>query len=105
MLFPSNKRCTGVSGFQAVLPTLAEDETPLQELKKRCVLFHWYAPQAEAFQWLKDLCCSTQVLVFYDVKKETTIQCGASKNVVGVALLQEGIPVAYASRKLWKSEP
>ena len=83
---------------------LAEVETPLRELTKRDVLFHWDAPQAEAFQRLKDLCCTTPVLAYYDVKKETTIQCDASKNAVGEVLLQEGRPVAYASRKLLKAE-
>ena len=86
------------------LPMVAEVETPPRELTKRDVLFHWDAPQAEAFQRLKDLCCTAQVLAYYDVKKETTIQCDASKNAVGEVLLQEGRPVAYASRKLLKSE-
>ena len=39
-----------------LLPMLAEVETPLRELTKKDVLFHWDAPQAEAFQRLKDLC-------------------------------------------------
>ena len=86
------------------LPMLAEVETPLRELTKKDVLFHWDAPQAKAFQRLKDLCCTASVLAYYDVKKETTIQCDASKNAVGAVLLQEGIPVAFASRKLRKSE-
>ena len=34
------------------LPMLAEVETPLRELTKKDVLFHWDAPQAEAFQRL-----------------------------------------------------
>ena len=86
------------------LPMLAEVETPLRELTKRDVLFHCDAQQAEAFQRLKDLCCTAPVLAYYDVKKETTTQCDASKNAVGMVLLQEGRPVAYASCKLRKSE-
>ena len=35
------------------LPMVAEVETPPRELTKRDVLFHWDAPQAEAFQRLK----------------------------------------------------
>ena len=35
------------------LPMLAEVDTPLRELTKRDVLFHWDALQAEAFQRLK----------------------------------------------------
>ena len=81
---------------------LAEVETPLGELTKKDVLFHRDAPQA--FQRLKDLCCTAPVLAYYDVKKETAKQCDASKNAVGVVLLQEGRPVAYCSRKLRKSE-
>ena len=33
-----------------------------------------------------------------------TIQCDASKSAVGAVLLQEGRPIAYASRKLRASE-
>ena len=47
---------------------------------------------------------SASTVAYYDVKKETTIQCDASKNAVGAVLLQEGRSVAYASRKLCKSE-
>ena len=90
-----------LSSMAKFLPMLAKVETPLRELTKKDVLFHWDAPQAEAFQ---RLCCRAPVLAYYDVKKETTIQCGASKNAVSVVLLQEGRPVAYASRKLCKSE-
>ena len=86
------------------LPMLAKVETPLRELTKRDVLFHWDAPQAGPFQRLKDLCCTAPVLAYYDVKKETTIQCDVRKNAVGAVMLQEGRPVAYASRKLRKSE-
>ena len=93
-----------IQNLAKFLPMLAEVETPLRERTKKDVLFHLDAPQAEAFQRLKDLCCTAPVLEYYDVKKETTIQCDASKNAVGEVLLQEGRPVAYASRKLRKSE-
>ena len=53
-----------------VLPMLAEVETPLRKLTKRDVLFHWDAPQAEAFQRLKDLCCTAPVLAYYDLRKK-----------------------------------
>ena len=90
-----------LSSMAKFLPMLAEVETALRELTKKDVLFHRDAPQAEAFQ---RLCCTAPVLAYYVVKKETTIQCDASKNAVSMVLLQEGRPVAYASRKLRKSE-
>ena len=50
------------------------------------------------------MCCKAPVLAYHDVNKEVTIQCDASKEAVGAVLLQEGRPVAYASRKLRESE-
>ena len=87
------------------LPMLAEVETPLRELTRKDVLFCWDKPQAAAFQKLiKDMCCEAPVLASYDVRKDVTIQCDASKSAVGAVLLQEGRPIAYASRKLRASE-
>ena len=82
------------------LPMLADVETPLRELTRKETIFHWDKPQADAFQKLKDMCCKAPVLAYYDVNKEVTIQCDASKEAVGAVLLQEGRPVAYASLKL-----
>ena len=86
------------------LPMLAEVETPLRELTRKDVLFHWDKPQAAAFQKLKDMCCEAPLLAYYDVRKDVTIQCDASNSAVGAVLLQEGRPIAYASRKLRPSE-
>ncbi len=86
------------------LPMLAEVEVPLRELTKDKAIFHWDAPQREAFSQLKKLCCEAPVLKYYNVREEVTIQCDASNHAVGAVLLQKGRPVAYASRKLRDSE-
>lgn len=86
------------------LPMLAEVEVPPRELTRNDVQFHWDKPQEEAFQRLKELCCTAPVLAYYDVNKPTTIQCDASKYAIGAVLLQEGRPIAYTSRKLNASE-
>ena len=44
------------------------------------------------------------MLKFYDLKKELTIQCDASEEVIGVALLQDGQPIDFASRALTNAE-
>lgn len=38
---------------------------------------------------LNDMCCEAPMLVYYDVRKDVTIHCDASKTVVGAVLLQE----------------
>ena len=44
------------------------------------------------------------VLKYYDVASETTIQCDASESGLGATLLQNGQPVAFASRSLSTAE-
>ena len=44
------------------------------------------------------------VLRFFDAGKAPTIQCDASSTGLGTVLLQEGQPVAYASRSLLETE-
>lgn len=41
---------------------------------------------------------------FYDLKKELTIQCNASEEEIGVALLQDGKRIAFASIALTDAE-
>ena len=100
------KMCVGSSIQYSAkfLPRLAEVEAPLRELTRKDVLFYWDKPQVAAFQKLKDMCCEAPVLAYYDVSKDVTIQCDASKSAVGAVLLQEGRPIAYASRKFRASE-
>ena len=90
--------CTPIPGIHTIF------EIPLRELTRKEVIFHWDKLPADAFQKLKDMCCKAPVLAYYDVNKEVIIQCDASKEAVGAVLLQEGRPVAYASRKLRESE-
>lgn len=86
------------------LPMLAKVERALRELTHQDIKFHWDKPQADAFRKLKELCTKMPILAYYDVRKPVNIQCDASKSAVGAVLLQEERPVAYASRKLSKSE-
>ena len=64
----------------------------------------WQKPQRDAFEKLKKVLTSPPVLQFYDVTKSTTLTCDASKDGLGTACLQEGRPVAYASRALSQTE-
>ena len=44
------------------------------------------------------------MLRYYNVKEPVTIQCNASQTGLGASLLQNGQPVAYASRALSSAE-
>ncbi|XP_048242016.1 uncharacterized protein K02A2.6-like [Haliotis rufescens] len=57
-----------------------------------------------AFKKMKNAVTSTDFLAYYDPKKELTLQVHASQNGLGAAVLQEGRPVAYASKSLTQTE-
>ena len=53
---------------------------------------------------MKQLITSAGTLAYYDVTKEITLEVDASKHGLGAMLLQEGKPVAYASKSLSPTE-
>ena len=86
------------------LPHLAEVTKSLRVLTQKETVWVWEEPQQKAFEDLKTLASSTPVLRYYNIKDEVTLQCDASQSGLGVALLQKGQPVAYASRALTPAE-
>ena len=83
---------------------LAEITSPLRMLLAKDVIFSWDTPQADAFQKVKDLITKAPVLAYYDKEKPLTLQCDASKSGLGCTLMQDGRPIAYASKSLTQSE-
>ena len=53
---------------------------------------------------IKQVISTAMVLRYLDSTKETELKCDASSTELGAALLQEGHPVAYASRALTQTE-
>ena len=86
------------------IPNLSEIGAPLRDLLKNKVLFDWQPAHEEAFNKLKDQCCTHPVLMFFDVNKQVEIQCDASQHGLGAVLIQAGRPVAYSSRSLTEVE-
>ena len=64
----------------------------------------WEEAQQKAFETPKTIISNTPVLRYYNIKDEVTLQCDASQSGLGVALLQNEQPVAYASRALTSAE-
>jgi transposase InsO family protein len=85
-------------------PQLSETIKPMRDLLKEDVEFRWDHPQEEALKKAKQVILSQPVLVYFDPSKPITLQVDASKYGLGAALLQEGKPVAFASKSLNATE-
>lgn len=86
------------------LPRLSDMTKPLRDLTQKETEWAWDHPQQRALETLKEAVVSTPVLCYYSLQEEVTLQCDASQHGLGVAMLQNGQPVAYASRALRPAE-
>ena len=64
------------------------------------MVWNWDSNTEKAFQDLKLALSKAPILKYYDVSKPVTISVDASQNGLGAVLLQDELPVAYASRAL-----
>ena len=105
---------TDVAGVQRLLglvnylskftPHLSSVCEPLRRLVDRDRPFSWLPQHDEAFKEIKALISSAPTLKFFDAAKPVTLECDASSVGLGAVLLQEGQPVAFASRALSATE-
>ena len=65
--------------------------------------FMWNPTYQEAFNEIKKLVCKDTTLCYFDVQKPVTVQVDGQKGL-RAALLQEGCPVAFASKSLTPTE-
>jgi hypothetical protein len=73
--------------------------TPLTTLTKKDA-FSWTLEETKAFEQLKDVMHKAPVLTTPDFTKTFIVECDASRNGIGVVLMQEGRPLAFESRPL-----
>ena len=88
------------------IPHLSEHTATLRSLLNKNAVFHWDESTNTAFQKLKSLIAEAQKrsLKFYNRNLPLTVQADASKHGLGSALLQQGQPVAFASKSLSDTE-
>ena len=87
------------------MPNLSAESEPLRRLLKIVDKdFCWGVDQSTAYETLKRLLTSEQLLQYYDNRKPIVIQTDASTAGLGAVLMQQDKPVAYISRVLSKSE-
>ena len=102
----SNSEVQTLLGFvnylSKFLPKLSHVSAPLRELTTSSAKFTWARHQA--FTTIQQLVIKHPVLKFYNEEEETTNQTDASDKVLGAVRLQNGQPVAFASRTLSKTE-
>lgn len=87
-----------------IIPNATKLTTNLREVTKQDRTFEWTERQEQEFNAIKRVIMSDQVLALYDPKKDTIVQTDASKYGLGCVLMQEGRPVAFASRTLAPNE-
>ena len=93
-----------VNYLQKFIPRLSEHTKLLRDLEKKGVHFIWNAEHQQAFEMIKELVSKHIQLAYYDRKKPVTLQCDYSEKGIGVALVQEGKPIQFASKSLVGAE-
>ena len=78
---------------------LSEVTKPMRDLLKEDVEFVWdEVVHGERFKRMKAEIASAPVLKFFETSVEVVVQCDVSQHGLGARLMQNGQPLAYASR-------
>ena len=94
------QRFNGYANYLATfLPKLSEVTEPIRQLTRKDASWNWSSNQENDFLLIKELVKEAPVLQLFDNSKPLMIECDASKKGLGTFLLQDGKPVASASRK------
>lgn len=95
------ERFLGVTNYLSkFIPDYSTLTAPLRDLLRKDCIFQWELPQESAFIRLKDALVNSPILQIYNVNKDIVMSVDCSSEGVGACLLQEGKPVAYASKAL-----
>ena len=93
-----------INYLQQFIPRLSENTEPFRKLIEENAVFTWDATYQELFEEIKKLVEADTTLSYYDRNKPVFVQCDASKQGLGCALVQEGRPIYYASKSLTETE-
>ncbi|XP_021354167.1 uncharacterized protein K02A2.6-like [Mizuhopecten yessoensis] len=98
-----------VNYYGRFLPNLSTTLYPLHKLLEKDKSWEWNTSHRQAFQEVKTLVTSTEVLTHYDPNKPLRLACDASPRGLGAVLShvmedKSERPIAYASRSLNAAE-
>ena len=88
------------------MPHLSHHTEPLRQLLKKDVMFFWDDQLTRSFQEIKTLLkrATSKLLGYYDRSKEVIVQADASLRGLSACLIQDGRPIAFASKSLTGAE-
>ena len=88
------------------IPHLSHHTEPLRQLLKKDVTFYWDDQLTRSFQEIKHLLkrATSKLLGYYDRRKAVIVQADASLRGLGACLIQDGKPIAFASKSLTGAE-
>ena len=99
------QKVLGIITYMApFIPRLSDYTANLRELLKKDTEYEWSSSHQKSLQDIKDIICKEMLLHYYDPSKKSTIQVDASSRGLGAALIQEGKPIAFASKSLTETE-
>ena len=108
---PEPKNTTELQSFlgmiqylSSFIPNLSKHTDALRGLLQKDTEWQWNKSHKKAFKTLKDMVHKKLTINFYNPNKETTIEVDSSGYGCGAALIQEGRPVAFASKALSETE-
>lgn len=86
------------------IPSLSAEAAPLRQLLKQNSDWVWDENNEKVFKKLKNMAIQAPVLKYFDPNKPITLSVDASQYGLGAVLLQDNMPVAFASRALTKAQ-
>ena len=106
---PSSKdelhRFIGIATYMgSYLPHLSQQLAPLRDMLKEDIEFQWTASHQARYDDVKKQIAKCTTLAYYNPSLESVIQVDASSRGLGAVLLQEGRPIAFASKALTATE-
>lgn len=93
-----------VNYLSKFVPHFSNLTEPLRNIQKSDSDFVWSPSCQDAFDRIKQKIISAPVLQYFDPTKHTVIQTDASSKGLGSCLMQNGLPIAFASRALTDAE-
>ena len=82
------------------VPNLSQVAAPLRALLEQNSEWQWCHEHEESFRKLKELAVNAPVLQYFRPDQPITLSVDVSSKGLGAVLLQDGHPIAYASRAL-----